>query len=37
MRLVNMPTFCASLYVGTIIDIIDRLGFDTELSDKNSN
>jgi hypothetical protein len=32
-----MSTFCASLYVGTIIDILDRLGFDTELNDKNNN
>ena len=37
MRLVNMSTFCASLYVGTIIDILDRLGFDTGLVDNGNN
>ena len=34
MRLANMSTFCASLYVGTTIDILDNLGFDTGFSDK---
>jgi hypothetical protein len=32
-----MSTFSASIYVGTTIDVLDKLGFDTGLSDKNNN